>query len=98
VDSLDGHVCEINRLYSVPVDNETVEPIIMGSGLRQGDPFFSYVFIICAEGFSSLIRDAEESGAISGIKVCREAPSVSLLLFAYDCVLFSKGKIVKPML
>lgn len=85
-------MCEINRLYFVPVDNKTVEPFILGSGLRQGDPLFPYLFIICAEGFSSLIRDTKDSGAISGIKVCREVPPISLILFADDCFLFFRAE------
>ena len=46
------------------------------------------MFIICAEGLSSLIRDAETRGILTGTKVCRQAPSVSHLLFADDCFLF----------
>jgi len=70
------------------VNNEVVGPIIPGRALRQGDPLSPYLFIICAEGLSSLIRDAEERGTISGVRVCRGAPSVSYLLFADDCFLF----------
>jgi len=77
--------------YSVLVNGEQVGPIIPGRGLRQGDPLSPYLFIICAEGLSSLIRDAESRGALTGMKVCRHAPSVSHLLFADDCFLFFKA-------
>jgi len=70
--------------YSVLVNNEVVGPIILGKGLRQGDPLSPYIFIIGTEGFSSLIRDAEYHIIISGVRVCRSAPSVSHLLFADD--------------
>jgi hypothetical protein len=69
-----------------------VRPIIPGRGLRQGDPLSSYLFIICAEGLSSLIRDAEERDVIPGTIICRGAPPVSHLLFVDDCFLFFKAE------
>jgi len=77
--------------YSVLVNGEHVGPVLQGRGLRQGDPLSPYLFIICAEGLSSLIRNAEESNNISGTSICRGAPSVSHLLFADDCFLFFKA-------
>jgi len=77
--------------YSVLVNGEPVGPIIPGCGLRQGDPLSPYLFIICAEGLSSLIRDAKSRGVLTWTKVCRTAPSVSHLLFADDCFLFFKA-------
>jgi len=77
--------------YSVLVNGEQVGPTIPGRGLRQGDPLSPYLFIICVEGLSSLIRGAETRGALTGTKVCRQAPSVSHLLFADDCFLFFKA-------
>ena len=78
--------------YSVLVNGEHVGPVIPGRGLRQGDLLSPYLFITCAEGLSSLIRNAEESGTISGTSICRGAPSVSHLLFADDCFLFFKAE------
>jgi hypothetical protein len=77
--------------YSVLVNGNQVGPIIPGRGLRQGDPLSPYLFIICAEGLSALIKDVESRGILTGIKVCRHAPSVSHLLFADDCFLFFKA-------
>ena len=77
--------------YSVIVNNELVGPVVPGRGLRQGDPLSPYLYIICAEGLSSLIRYAERRGDISGISICHGAPFVSHLLFADDCFLFFKA-------
>jgi len=78
--------------YSVLVNNEAVGPIIPGRGLRQGDPLSPYLSIICAEGFSSLIRIDEARGDLRGTTICGGAPPVSHLLFADDCFLFCKAE------
>lgn len=49
-----------------------------------------YLFILCAEGLSALINKYESQGLIHGIKISRQAPSVSHLLFTDDSYLFSK--------
>ncbi|XP_074289594.1 uncharacterized protein LOC141614747 [Silene latifolia] len=60
-------------------------------GIRQGDPLSPYLFILCAEVMSSLIRQAVEAGSIHGIRVATNAPVVSHLLFADDSILFVKA-------
>jgi len=77
--------------YSVIVNNELVGPIIPGRGLRQGDPLSPYLFILCAEGLSALIRKAERSGDLHGVSICTNAPTISHLLFADDCFLFFRA-------
>jgi hypothetical protein len=77
--------------YSVIVNGHKVGPIVPGRGLRQGDPLSPYLFIICAEGLSALIRQAEHKGDLHGIKICRNTPIISHLFFADDCFLFFKS-------
>ncbi|GAU10142.1 hypothetical protein TSUD_420060, partial [Trifolium subterraneum] len=79
--------------YSVLVNGIMTEPIKPSRGLRQGDPLSPYLFIICAEGLTALIRHAESSGDIHGVKICRNAPIISHLLFADDCFLFFRANI-----
>ena len=46
-----------------------------------------YLFLFVAEGLSSMIKQAEESGELQGIRVCKDAPMVSHLLFADDSLI-----------
>lgn len=74
--------CVSTVKYQVKVNKDATEVIIPQRGLHQGDPLSPYLFLLCAEGFSALLYDAERNGSLKGIKLCREAPSVSHLLFA----------------
>jgi len=58
-DELWMDMCVESVDYSVLVNKEAVKAIIPGGDLRQGDAMSPYLFIICVEGLSSLIRDAE---------------------------------------
>ncbi|GAU45877.1 hypothetical protein TSUD_401030, partial [Trifolium subterraneum] len=68
-------------------------PIHPGRGLRQGDPLSPYLFILVAEGLTSLINKAVAQGDLHGVKICRGAPMVSHLLFADDCFLFCRANL-----
>lgn len=73
--------------YQVKVNGDTTNTIIPERGLRQGDPLSPYLFLLCAEGFSAMLHDAEINGRLKGIKICNTAPSISHLLFADDSLL-----------
>lgn len=77
--------------YFVIVNDDIVGPIKSVRGLHQRNPLSSYVFIICVEGFSALIRQAKSRGDIHGVKICRTVPIISHLLFAYNCFLFFRA-------
>lgn len=51
-----------------------------------------YLFIICVEGLSSLIRNFESKSWLHGIKICRQAPIVSHMLFMDDSYVYCKAR------
>lgn len=73
------------------VNGDVVGPILPGRGLRQGDPLSPYLFILCAEGFSTVVKHENVRGLLHGLRVCRAAPAITHLLFADDCILFCRA-------
>ena len=60
-------------------------------GLRQGDPLSPYLFIMCMEGLSAMIRRYEAEKWIHGVKVCRKAPVITHMMFADDSYGYCKA-------
>ncbi|XP_073367527.1 uncharacterized protein [Aegilops tauschii subsp. strangulata] len=78
--------------YQIKVNGDVTETIIPERGLRLGDPLSPYLSLICAEGFSAMLHEAERKGRLKGIKICNNAPSVSHLLFADDSLLLIEAE------
>ena len=64
-------LCVTTVDYMVCQNGYEVGPIVPRRGLRQGDPISPYLFIIRAEGLSSILREYEVSGLIHCCKVAR---------------------------
>lgn len=60
-------------------------------GIRQGDPLSSYIFVICIDKPSHIIAEAINKKDWSPMKVGRNGPEVSHLMFADDLLLFSEA-------
>ncbi|XP_030494914.1 uncharacterized protein LOC115710703 [Cannabis sativa] len=83
--------CVSTITYNVTHAGHTMGPICLGRGLRQGDPLSLYLFLICAEGFSTLLKKYERHQWLTRCKVARGAPRVSHMLFVDDNYVYCKA-------
>lgn len=72
--------------YSVSINGKLGRLFKPSRGLRQRDPLSPFLFLICSEGLSSLLRMTTREGSIKGVRASRNEPQISHLLFANDCV------------
>lgn len=89
--------------YSFVHNGSVFGDVVPQRGVRQGDPISPYVYILCAEGLSSIIRRNEDVGLLHGCVIARGAPAISHLLFADDCYFFfrttkSEANVMKRIL
>ena len=84
--------CINSVTYQVLINGEAKGNITPSRGLRQGDPFSPFLFILCTEVLISHIKQAERHHTITGIKIARESPAISYLLFADNSLFFCKAE------
>ena len=83
--------CLSSITYSIRINGVPQGRITPTRGLRQGDPLSPYLFLLCAEGLSSLIKKAAMEDKIHGISICRRGPQLSHLLFTDDSLMFCQA-------
>lgn len=88
-------LCITSVTYSIKINGKPTGHITPKRGIRQGDPLSPYLFLLCAEGLSTLIQQAVGRGQMDGISVCREGPKISHLFFTDDSLIFHKATIAK---
>ncbi|XP_074298528.1 uncharacterized protein LOC141629421 [Silene latifolia] len=76
--------CVSTVSFSVLINGTPMKEFQPSRGLRQGDPLSPYLFILCAEALSNLIRRAVVNDSLHGIRISQSAPFVSHLFFADD--------------
>ena len=80
--------CFTSVSFLVRFNGERLQDFKPTRGIRQGDPISPYLFLICAEGLSSVLKG---EGGIQGIQIAQTAPKINHLLFADESLLFFKA-------
>lgn len=84
--------CITTVTYKAVLNGSTGHTIIPERGLRQGDPISPYLFIIAVEGLTVLIKEAINSGSLSGMRLSPNGPLLSSLMFADDTMLITRAE------
>ena len=74
--------------YSMLLNGAPSSFIKPSRGIRQGDPLSPYLFLLCTEGFSALLRNTAHHRDLHGVCCSQNGPSITHLLFADDILLF----------
>jgi hypothetical protein len=82
--------CVRSVTYSILVNGQPYGKISPFHGLCQGDPLSPYLFLIVAEGLSSLMAKEEVEKHITGVPIAACGFRLSHLFFANDSLLFCR--------
>lgn len=79
--------------YFIKINGSPKGHIIPSKGIHQGDLLSPYLFLLCAEGLSALIKALVARGNMKGVPMRRGAPILSHLFFVDDNLIFCKASL-----
>lgn len=85
--------CVFSSIVSVLFNRSALDPFQPSRGIRRGDPFSPYLFILCIEVWGAFISEKCEAKLWDPILASRGEVTFSHLFFADDLVLFAKADI-----
>lgn len=80
--------CVSTTTFSMLINGHKYEIFKIGA-CAKAVPCRPTFFLLCSEGLSILINEAERQGKIHGLSISRSTPSISYLLFANNRLIFS---------
>ena len=75
--------CVTTVTYAIRINGSPRGHIIPTRGIRQVDPLSPYLFLLCAEGLSALIKKFVAAGNMEGIAICKGGPKLSPFSFFF---------------
>jgi hypothetical protein len=63
--------------FSVRLNGGLSSDFSPSRGIRQGDPLSPYLFLFCVEGFSTLLKKAQEESLLKGVKFGTDGPHIT---------------------
>ena len=79
------------KLYKISIGSQPCGMIIPTHGLWQGDPLTPYLFLLCAEGLSTLLNKATQRNDLKGLAASTRGPRISHLFFVDDSLIFCQA-------
>ena len=83
--------CVTTVSFSIRVNGVPTQSFRPTRGIRQGDPISPYLFLLCSEGLSCLLKSIGPMHLARGVRVGIHSPWISHLLFADDSIVFSEA-------
>ena len=84
--------CVTTPSFSILINGKPYGNVHPTRGIHQGDHLsVPYLFLLCAEGFTSLLAKAKMERHIKGVSICRRAPKISIVMFADDSLFFCQA-------
>ncbi|XP_060211956.1 uncharacterized protein LOC132639530 [Lycium barbarum] len=80
--------CVTIPTYRFKINGDIAGEVKPTRGLRQGDPLSPYLILLCAEGLSRILNQAEVLGDIQSLRLIRGGPTVNHIFFADDSFIF----------
>ena len=84
--------CVTTSSFSIRINGKAYGNFRPTRGICRGDPLSPYLFLLCAEAFTSLLAREEENGRLHVVSISWYASTISHLLFADDSLLFCQTK------
>ena len=84
--------CITSPMFSISINGGLAGYFKGARGVRQGDPLFPYLFVICMNVLSRLLDKAEEHGVFSFHPKCKRI-GLTHRCFADNLLIFAKGNV-----